>query len=86
MCRGRFPENKWMYEIHLSYRTTNKLQDYLYFKMYGTSITLLLSQRLAKTTEIQKITNTYTPVPFSNDNITEVNRACTEQKINSTNK
>ena len=86
MRRGRFPENKWIYEIHLSYRTTNKRQDYLYFTMYGTSITLLLSQRLAKTTEIQKIKNTNTPVSFSNDNITEVNRACTELKINSTNR
>ena len=39
------------------------------------------ADHLATITEIQKVKNTYTPVLFSNNNITEVNRVYTEQKI-----
>ena len=42
--QGRYPKNEQMHETHPSYSTTNKFCDYLYFKMYGTLITLLLSR------------------------------------------
>ena len=63
-----------MHESHPSYYSiTNKVCDYLYFKMYGTLATYYLANWLAKTTEIQ-VKKYLHPVPLLLQmmNITEV--------------
>ena len=63
--------SKYMHKNHPLHNATNKLNLHIhqYLKMYGTSITLLLSQSLQhKALKYKNLKMPTLPQPFSNDN------------------